>query len=168
MSERAHIPHEVSRFLGHLEIPGLNPTACWEWRGADKGNGYGNITYDGRNMPAHRAAYLMFCGSIDGGLDVCHTCDNRLCVNPDHLFLGTRGENMQDAKRKGRLRGITKSAHLTDRALQEVSERIRSGHTSRQIANDMEMSYARIAGIKAGRAYQRKTGFGGTHGRNGQ
>lgn len=81
--------------------------ACWEWQGRVAWNGYGafDMTVDGRNSPqrAHRMAYLATFGAIPPGLDVCHHCDNRRCVRPDHLFVGTRKDNMQDAVRKGRV-----------------------------------------------------------------
>lgn len=78
-------------------------SGCWLWLGADKGNGYGHATHERKSWPAHRLAYHLCRGPVPDGVDVCHRCDTRLCVNPGHLFLGTRTDNMRDAKRKGRL-----------------------------------------------------------------
>lgn len=88
----------------HLEraIP-VPETGCWLWLGAEKGNGYGNVRVGAGNQPAHRVAYTKAVGPIPEGMDVCHKCDTRSCINPDHLFVGSRLDNMRDAKRKGRL-----------------------------------------------------------------
>lgn len=72
---------------------------CWLWKGATNGGGYG--TYGMAN--AHRIAYIHFVEPIPEGMHVLHRCDNPPCVNPDHLFLGTRKDNMQDAKSKNRM-----------------------------------------------------------------
>lgn len=77
-------------------------TGCHEWTAAKYYNGYGVFCIAGCNHTAHRAAWMLFKGDIAPGLDVCHACDNKGCVNVDHLFLGTRSENMMDRVRKGR------------------------------------------------------------------
>ena len=77
--------------------------ACWEWIGAkQKVNGYGVIRINKKNELAHRLSYTMNLGPIPEGLWVLHKCDNRGCVNPNHLFLGTRSDNVNDMYKKGR------------------------------------------------------------------
>lgn len=77
---------------------------CIIWTGIKWAQGrYGLDRLNGKNMGAHRAAWIRVNGVIPDGLIVCHKCDNGLCVNVEHLFLGTHRDNMQDCKRKGRL-----------------------------------------------------------------
>ena len=80
---------------------------CWEWQGAITSAGYGMLGVGRRgegNVLAHRLSYEMFTGeTIPAGMDLCHRCNNRRCVNPHHLYVGTRKDNMQQAKREGRL-----------------------------------------------------------------
>ena len=79
-------------------------SGCWLWLGSLWGNGYGNLSNGSRQprLGAHRGSWMAFRGPIAEGMDVCHRCDVPICVNPDHLFLGTRKDNMQDCKAKGR------------------------------------------------------------------
>lgn len=90
---------------------------CWEWNGATGSSGYGNIKAFGRMVSCHVLSYELYYGAIPKGNEVMHSCDNRICVNPDHLSCGTHKQNMMDASkrkawsrvvRKG-VRGINKS-----------------------------------------------------------
>lgn len=86
----------------------VNPISeCWEWKGR-KERGYGRTIIgsrvDGtrRTIAAHRLSYETFVGHIPEGMEVCHKCDNPCCVNPEHLFVGTRQDNIDDREAKGR------------------------------------------------------------------
>lgn len=80
---------------------------CWEWRARISRGGYGIFgtakKYGGRQFLAHRFSYAMKNGGTPAELHVLHRCDNKLCVNPDHLFIGTHLDNMRDMAAKGRI-----------------------------------------------------------------
>ena len=90
----------------HLEWHGWNTTdsGCWEWRGGRFRGGYGSVSHGNRTLIASRAAWVVWRGDIPNGLHVLHTCDNRLCINPEHLWLGTNEDNVRDKMEKGRWR----------------------------------------------------------------
>lgn len=75
--------------------------SCWVWAAGVSG-GYGTFSVNGQMVAAHRYSYEQANGPIPDGMKVCHHCDNMLCVNPEHLFVGTQGDNMRDMRAKGR------------------------------------------------------------------
>lgn len=79
-----------------------NEKGCWIWTAATFKNGYGRLLMGGRTSYAHLIAWQLVGRTIPAGHKLCHTCDSRACVNPDHLFTGTRSDNMQDMISKGR------------------------------------------------------------------
>ena len=83
-------------FFSRVDLYAEN--GCWLWTGAKRGHGYGCVL----DTTSHRLMYAVAIGEIPAGICVCHHCDTPACLNPHHLFLGTRSDNVQDMIRKGR------------------------------------------------------------------
>ena len=98
-----------TRFWGKVNKSGTQvsymDSRCWEWKSSIGSSDYGTFGTVGRTWGAHRYSFAIHNPDVvmTSDLFVCHHCDNRRCVRPDHLFLGTQKDNLQDAKRKGRL-----------------------------------------------------------------
>lgn len=109
---------------------------CMEFQGCVQANGYSRATVFRKTDYAHRHVYRLSHGKLPDGLDVCHKCDNRRCINPDHLFLGTRKQNMQDAVSKGRQAKGFSFPHtkLSDADVSEIVTRARNGEKYKKIA----------------------------------
>ena len=97
----------------------LKTDDCWIWMGGRGSHGYGGFYAHGEQLLAHRYSYELFIGDPTG-LVICHHCDNKLCVRPDHLFAGTQSDNLNDMTRKGRRRTRRK---LSDEVIAEIRRR---------------------------------------------
>jgi len=136
-------------------------TGCWNWNGALKGKGklqqYGHLTVGSRKdksrktISAHRYSFKIFVGEIPNGLYVLHKCDNPRCINPEHLFLGTRQDNVNDRERKGRNKIIHYSGneHPNHKLLESDIYEIRnSNKSSKELSKIFKVSSGHIRAIK--------------------
>lgn len=102
------------------------PNSCWNWTKSCFSDGYGQISLERKNWKAHRLSWTLFNGPIPEGKYVCHKCDNKKCINPRHMFLGTHKDNMDDMRSKGRdnfAKGErTGSAKLTEKQVLEIRD----------------------------------------------
>ncbi len=132
---------------------------CWEWQGAlCKVTGYGHISRLGENIGAHVASYLEFKGEIPAGQCVLHACDNRPCINPEHLFLGTKADNTADAKIKRRFKlHVFKPGENIKKLNQRTADIIRwmqrSGWKASELAEIYGVSKTSVHGVMQGLSY---------------
>lgn len=122
-------------------------SGCWIWTGALTDGGYGFISYRTSSTMTHwrthRLSYELFVGEIPDGIQVCHTCDIRTCINPKHLFLGTQKQNVQDAIKKGRF----PSKLSVDNVLRIRSLYATEHYTYRYLAAKFGMSISGIGAV---------------------
>ena len=152
-NQRSKLTFEL-RFWGRVDVCG--PEDCWNWLGMITQNGYGSVWTGEKNRAVHRVAWELTKGPIPKGEGyhgtcVCHTCDNRRCCNPRHLWLGTNAENMNDMKAKGRGGNPKGDAHgstkITDAMLPRIIALRNGGALYREIAplfgvSDVAVRYA--------------------------
>lgn len=143
----------TERFMSKVE---KKESGCWMWTGSGLIKGYGHMHCLLKHVTCHRLSWMINIGKIPDGLCVLHKCDNRRCVNPDHLFLGTNKDNQDDCRKKGRhawLRGerlpLTK---LTAAQAFEAKQRLKS-ESFRSIARDMGVHFDTIRAIKRGQSW---------------
>jgi hypothetical protein len=140
------------RFMTKVE----KSDGCWVWRAStDSRTGYGRFGLHPGAAPwlAHRVSYSLFVGPIPDGLWVLHHCDNPPCVRPDHLFVGTHGDNMADAAAKGRLATGEKNgqAKLTAEKVGAIRREYVSGSVShRELAGRYGVGRSHIGAILRG------------------
>lgn len=128
---------------------------CWEWQGKLSKDGYGSFqkSIDGikTEVRAHRKSYEIFKGEIPKGMQVCHTCDNPSCCNPEHLWLGTSRENTQDSFKKNRRPTTKKRADaagkLKEEQVIEMRELYKQGVSQKELQEKYGLSQSQVSGI---------------------
>lgn len=135
------------KFWSHVKIEG--PDDCWLWTGCLLGGGYGGFRVKAKTVRAHRQSWILTHGEIPDGLYVLHKCDNRKCVNPDHLFLGTQQDNMDDMTLKGRqAKGESNGeAKLTAAQITQIRHYHKCGNSQRTIARLFGVNQRTIGGV---------------------
>ena len=143
----------TKRFWSKVVIKGEDD--CWEWQNATQSRGYGSlgIGKKGRTGLAHRVAYFLAYGDFPDGLCVLHKCDNRKCCNPNHLFLGTNQDNVDDKvskarQAKGESHGKSK---LTIEKVKEIRSLYETGDYSfKKLGDKYKISSTNARGIVKG------------------
>lgn len=137
---------------------------CWEWQGALSSQGYGNLSWGGKIVKAHRvAAWLsgkladIKCSSMRGrgAEDILHTCDNPKCCNPSHRKAGSHGQNMADAAAKGRFPSGSRHAmaKLTDKQAACIRDKFANGYTQRALSVEYSVCVHTIHKITCNKSY---------------
>jgi len=129
-------------------------TGCWEWSGRRNDKGYGVVAVVHDTEMMHRASYKVFVGPIPDGLFVLHRCDNPPCCNPEHLFLGTKRDNMLDAIAKGRLFMHDGAHHNARLSVKDVAFIRGSDLSDRQLAMQFGVTRTAIKSIREKRSWR--------------
>ena len=149
----------MRRILSSVErVP---ESGCWIWMKTTNGN-YGQLHFHGRKELAHRASWIVHRGPIPGGMVICHRCDVRLCVNPDHLFVGTAKDNVSDMVRKGRMVQADRSGRRNPKAklsAEQVMEATQSDEPTQHLADRFGVAYQTVWRIRKGIGWR---GYGRT------
>ena len=132
------------------QVDRRNKSECWPWRGCIRGGRYGVYAENYVTWYAHRYAWMRAHGTIPSGICVCHSCDNPICCNPRHLFLGTKAQNTADRDAKGRQarpKGTANpQAKLDDAQVIRIRKYLRMGNSQQAIANKFNVS-RRLIGL---------------------
>lgn len=136
------------RFYGKVDLCG----ACWLWTGARNSTGYGSILKEGKTALAHRVSFEIHNGPIKDGMCILHHCDNPWCVNPEHLYEGTKADNARDMVERGRFQvkhGVTNgAAKLSDEQVAEVRRVYAAGGMTQQaVAERFDITQSYVSKI---------------------
>ena len=150
---------EVTRFEAKI----LKSESCWEWIGMKFQTGYGMFSvsqkrYGRKTISSHRVSWMIHSGmDIPKGMWICHTCDNRICVNPDHLYLGTPRDNNRDTVNRGRGNRMVGTqcswAKVTEEQVMEILSSPYKAGANKEFAERFGVSQSQISHIRSGKRW---------------
>lgn len=163
MGQKRLVGDDFGRFKQKVIVN--QESGCWEWVGASDGHGYGHFWFRGSIQKAHRVSLALHGVEIPSGLWALHKCDNPPCVNPDHLFIGDRADNMKDMSKKGRqvfqvspekvAKGVKHSmSKLKEEDVIDIINRVKQGQSLTEVAKIFSVSKSLIWHIKEGRLWK--------------
>lgn len=147
----------VKRFWSRVDRTD-NENDCWLWQGGRSGDRYGYFFIHPRNQLAHRVSWMFTHGTIPDGMKVCHKCDRVLCVNPNHLFLGTQRDNVEDMHGKGRAHKASGEGHsktyLSELQVREIFKLYEEGVSTKAIAQRFGTNKYTLSNLRRGRTWR--------------
>lgn len=152
----------TARFWSKVRVE-KSVNACWEWQGSFTGNGYGNFkvpALGNQSVGAHRVAYALHNGAFPpDGLLIRHTCDNPKCVNPNHLLVGDKKDNANDAKERGRLKprsakgDLNPARKLSSQDVARIKQLILAGKDNSALGEQFGVTHSAISAIRRGKVW---------------
>jgi hypothetical protein len=145
--------HTLSKFKARFWSRVTRDTAdrCWQWQGSVASGGYGQIALCEHNLLAHRVAYELHYGAFPRSAWILHRCDNRLCVNPAHLFLGDAQANVDDMVKKGRNAPPKGESHYQSKLNKEqvlsIRARVINGESQRELSREFGVDFSTISKV---------------------
>ncbi len=139
----------LPRFLQKIKVA---ESGCHEWQALMHRDGYGKFCLNQKTIPAHRAAYLLLKGEIPEGMMVLHKCDNRKCVNPDHLYIGTAKDNCRDRRERCAWWGTMK---YTASEIAKCKELYAAGLSQQKIGEILGMDQTTVSRFVRGKHLKR-------------
>lgn len=147
---------DIERFFSFFD----KTVGCWIWKGGLPDDGYPRIAINNKSVLGHVLSYVLHKGVIPEGLHVCHECDNPSCVNPDHLWLGTHSQNMEDRGNKGRWKHNGRfgtninSAKITANDAIEIRKCVELGASQTEMSKRFKLSKSAINSLIKGKTWK--------------
>jgi hypothetical protein len=132
------------RFMKRITINSTPESTCWLWNGTTLANGYGECSPEGKRMYTHRYSYIYHKGAIPEGFDICHSCDVRLCCNPEHLRADTRKSNVDDMRARNPKAFNRK---ISDADVLVICSKVAEGKTINEVAEEYSVDRHTISKI---------------------
>lgn len=153
------------RKIALMEIDIDKSGDCWEWTGRKNKSGYGLTAVRGGSEIAHRAYWQLVVGEVPDGMYLLHSCDNKCCVNPAHLRVGTHAENMAEAKERKRMRPMRGIDNGRAKITYEIADAIRADVSSSNVSLGKKygVSDVVISNVRLGRSWVRPVNNGDSH-----